>query len=533
MKRTWMVVLLVNLLLSACAPVTAPAPTPAPSATPMSVAVLAPTSTATPTATATPSPTPTDTATPSPTPSPTATATPTPIPTLPPEQVGGLTGVPDPRVTNPELFDLTRPDAPIPQFVNAMRSGGIEVLPEEVLNNLQFISTKADGTPLLDQDGRPFIVAAYNFDPDPNQTGETLEGPIPLFIATQNKKGEWRWNDTIITELLFTEGIKFGFPWENIYNFWARRGVRPPEELIAKYSKISTPAGAFRWDIIFRNEGGKNMTTQVANGAWLDADSYLAFTKENNIDPGAPFIFGRSNGIDSALSPSEIKKNVKTIVSRYKNRIRVWTFNELLDENGNLTFTNEQIRSALSAIRGENGVDPNATIMINLGDIEYNKTLNEKYYRLIQQLMGLGLLKPGDIIGIQGHVGILSDTTPDEIATSLERFINLGLRIRFTELDVLHVRDQSLSSQGKKAYVYGNYIEASLIINEKHPNTVDAIIVYGVTHKTSWLRDYPEMYSDSIYPALLNDDGSPELSYYLLTNRIFTRITGSSLSSTT
>lgn len=37
-----------------------------------------------------------------------------------------ITGVPDPRVTNPELFDLRDPDAPIPQFVNAMRMAGIE-----------------------------------------------------------------------------------------------------------------------------------------------------------------------------------------------------------------------------------------------------------------------------------------------------------------------------------------------------------------------------------------------------------------------
>jgi len=47
MKRTLLVFLLVNLILSACAPASAPMPTPAPSATPL------PTATATPTATTT------------------------------------------------------------------------------------------------------------------------------------------------------------------------------------------------------------------------------------------------------------------------------------------------------------------------------------------------------------------------------------------------------------------------------------------------------------------------------------------------
>jgi hypothetical protein len=49
MKRTLVVFLLVNLILSACAPASAPTSTPAPSATPLPTATPAPTSTATPT----------------------------------------------------------------------------------------------------------------------------------------------------------------------------------------------------------------------------------------------------------------------------------------------------------------------------------------------------------------------------------------------------------------------------------------------------------------------------------------------------
>ena len=116
MKRTLMVFLLVNLMLSACVSASAPTPTPAPSATPL------PTATATPTSTATPTNTPTAT----------PTATPTPIPTI---QVGSLS-VPDPRVTNPELFDLRNPDAPIPQFVKAMKGIGITVDPNQVASEL-------------------------------------------------------------------------------------------------------------------------------------------------------------------------------------------------------------------------------------------------------------------------------------------------------------------------------------------------------------------------------------------------------------
>ncbi|MFN4212997.1 MAG: hypothetical protein ACK4FL_03510, partial [Microgenomates group bacterium] len=116
------------------------------------------------------------------TPTPTPTETPTPIPTLPAETVGGIEGIPDPKITNPELFNLQKPDAPIPQFVNAMKMAGIEVTGEEVAQGITYQQLK-------DKDGKPFIVAVYNLDPNPSKQGETLEGPIPLMIW--DKEGGW------------------------------------------------------------------------------------------------------------------------------------------------------------------------------------------------------------------------------------------------------------------------------------------------------------------------------------------------------
>ncbi|MGB9845833.1 MAG: hypothetical protein ACPLF9_08760, partial [Methanothermobacter tenebrarum] len=46
----------------------------------------------------------------------------------------------DPRVTNPELFDLANSDAPIPQFVNAMNAKGLNLDPQRVLENIRFES---------------------------------------------------------------------------------------------------------------------------------------------------------------------------------------------------------------------------------------------------------------------------------------------------------------------------------------------------------------------------------------------------------
>ncbi|MGQ9529053.1 MAG: hypothetical protein ACUVUA_15065 [Chloroflexus sp.] len=63
---------------------------------------------------------------------------------------------------------LKKPDAPIPQFVNAMKHARIGVNPEEVANNLQYqIITGADG--------KPCMIASFNLDPDPNKKARPLK----------------------------------------------------------------------------------------------------------------------------------------------------------------------------------------------------------------------------------------------------------------------------------------------------------------------------------------------------------------------
>jgi hypothetical protein len=157
MQRLILWLTLFALILASCAPVQVA--TPVPSATPLPTA----------TATSTPAPTATPTVTP--------TFTPTPIPTI---QIGDLT-VPDPRYTNPELFDLTKPDAPIPQFVNAMKMAGIELVPEDVA----VVSQNLDNYRLkTDTEGKSYIEVTCATK-DTNGTRYTM-GLI------WEKRGGWR-----------------------------------------------------------------------------------------------------------------------------------------------------------------------------------------------------------------------------------------------------------------------------------------------------------------------------------------------------
>lgn len=218
--------LLLILLLSACA--ARPIEPPVSTATPLPGA----TTTATNTATPAPSMTPT---TP---PSPTVTLSPTvtPISML---EVGNLT-VPDPRHTVPEMFDPQKPDAPISRYVHALKSAGIEITVEQVVQELQFQQ-------LEDQDDYSSVVAL------------TADG-TPLLFAEKDQDGEWKpWSMDTLKPLFERIGILTGAlvntsePYQNP-SYQAR---------LANNFHIVLPDGDFYQDTIDRLGAGKAAAQQA------------------------------------------------------------------------------------------------------------------------------------------------------------------------------------------------------------------------------------------------------------------------------
>lgn len=160
-------VLLVAFILTSCAP----------------AAKVVPTETAIPTSTFTPIP-------------PTPTITPTLIPTI---NIEGQT-VPDPRFSNPELFDLEKPHAPIPQFVHALNSAGVEVSAKAVNDGLAYKAIKAKNGDIA------ILLMTTDFPETPYN-----EGGIPLFVYMRNRKtGDYAWNVAHLKDIASLHDILTG-----------------------------------------------------------------------------------------------------------------------------------------------------------------------------------------------------------------------------------------------------------------------------------------------------------------------------------
>lgn len=116
--------------------------------------------------------------------------------------IDGLS-IPDPRLSNPELFDSGDVRSPIYAFIESMKTLNISVDSESVTQNLLF--ERRTG-----KEGNTFCQVSYYFDPDPEMNGEALEGKIPLLIAAQNAAGEWIWGNATSGDLTRLTGRKIG-----------------------------------------------------------------------------------------------------------------------------------------------------------------------------------------------------------------------------------------------------------------------------------------------------------------------------------
>jgi len=509
MRSALVLLAVAMLILSACAPVAAPTATvpPAPNETPA------------------PSATPAPTATPTRTP----TATPTPIPTLPPEQVGGLEGVPDPRVINPELFDLKDPNAPIPQLVNALKNAGIEsVTAEEVASSLTFEYRRyqrrdEDGNPVVDAQGNPvvdeYVFGVWELSADvlPERYRE-LAGKIPVVMMRRAEDGNWEVNSHRVLPLrVFADhlGIKISnleshydrslaYEVSTLFNSW----------LITWYQK---------WDLV---QPSPNRTN------YHQLDKYVRTAKTNGIQPlGGPIIYFyelpdwvKNDNLSDQQLEQIIRSRVRDLVSQYKEDIRFWI---VVNEYRDTPYESDYLYKRLGRRYVEIAFDearkaaPEAILVYNDNS---NETPNGHWfqhtYMLVKHLKEKGLING---VGMQMHLNQPNWTdvpSKVELREAIRAFRQLGLEVYITEMDVV-----VSAKPEKERFLYQADVYYSIIktyIEETNGQTTQIINIFGLRDNESWYREVLNV--PNADPLLFDNNGEPKLSYYAILKLLYEQI---------
>ena len=417
--------------------------------------------------------------------------------------------MPDPRVTNPELFDITNQEAPIPQFANAFKNAGIELSPEQIAQGITYISTKEDGTPLVDKDGNPFVVAVYNLDPSlfPEKY-RALAGPVPLMIAKKGEKG-WEWRNIYYTDIAKILGIETSVLFDGsdtIENLQRQASIRQ------NFSFATIPY-SYGYDSQINNQ---------------DANYRL--------DNSRKLGFSNSLMVIHALDTEHILAQNPTSREEVLNLIR-----EQLTEIANL-FPDGRVFSIWNEIHPPNGHPP-YDLFIRFGGMElvvetyqmareilgenvillYNETYNysfrDGFYsntkQILDKLTSRGLI---DGVGMQMHMFLNGNEIEPNEEEIIEVMRNYGVPVYITEFDINQANLRVSNKELEQAQIA--YTVTSACAKSKECRMIG---FWGLYDGNTWLeysRNYP-----SSNPLPFDRNAQPKIFYYAVLKGLFDSLT--------
>jgi endo-1,4-beta-xylanase len=215
-------------------------------------------------------------------------------------------------------------------------------------------------------------------------------------------------------------------------------------------------------------------------------------------------------------------ESITTVMKRYAGRASTVTVvNEAFDQLGHLQpnawwETTRSDAYIFDAFRAARLADPTAQLYYNDHSVETNSDKSNATYDLVRRLHdatvevvvdGERVTKPLiDGMGFQGHMLGGADQQPNisDIESNIQRFTDLGINVRFTELDVripVHNGLATVADLDRQRLVYNMMTQVCL----NQPRCT-GLTLWGFTDKRSWITDYPDSFSGYGAATLLTDD---------------------------
>lgn len=205
-----------------------------------------------------------------------------------------------------------------------------------------------------------------------------------------------------------------------------------------------------------------------------------------------------------------LREHIFALMQRYRGQIFAWdVVNEALSDKG------KGLREDCTWFRSigadyldvsyhlAHEADPDTDLFLNDYWIEGKTERADRFYKLLKDLLARGV--PIDGIGLQYHVQAKSAPAPAEVTENVKRFMDLGLKVHITELDVWVPRNATEADFRKQADVYRGVFEMALALK------LPAVVLWGFTDRYSWV---PGTSGGEFDHALIFDrDCRPKLAY--------------------
>jgi hypothetical protein len=418
---------------------------------------------------------------------PTATMAPTITPTLLPTININGQQVPDPRFSNPELFDLEKENAPIPHLVHALHMAGIEVTSQDISEALTYkpVTGKNGDADILVITGD---IPATSFD----------EGNIPLFIYMPNAdKKEYSWTPAYLKDIAGLHNILMGVVID---------GLDGPDPMMFDHN----------FNMVTMTWSSVDVSLEIMDRDTKHRLSLLAGKKLKEVMwfhlGDIPLEDKEFNSVEEAVDFSILEMD--RTIQKYKDDMTIVTvYNEVnpgFDPVYKLwkKFGDQYIVESYQYVRE---VLPGRKIIIN-NSFNDHKTLDGSTYPYTVEL--LNLLKPlglVDAVGMEMHqaqspYGVENPLVVEEAVEVMRSF---GLPVYVTELDVnqTYLPGSEQEKLIAQAQIFENVVTACV-----RSEVCEIINFWGSTDQSSWYEF--AVGEPNAEACIFDDDGTPKLAYY-------------------
>ncbi len=249
-----------------------------------------------------------------------------------------------------------------------------------------------------------------------------------------------------------------------------------------EFSQV-TPENAMKWE---------STESSDDNYSFAAADGIVAFAAANGQQVhGHTLVWhsqtpGYVQGLSATAMRAEMQEHITAVVGRYANNPAVVSWdvvNEAIADGGGVLRSSFWLNTLgesyiADAFRFARAADANADLCINDYSIEGMNTKSDRLFTLVQSLLAQNV--PITCVGFQSHLVI--NQIPSDFQANLQRFANLGLKVRITELDIripLPADSQELQIQAQ------NY--ATVVNVCKAVAACQGITTWGIDDGSSWL----------------------------------------------
>ncbi|MDP4094892.1 MAG: endo-1,4-beta-xylanase [Bacillota bacterium] len=278
--------------------------------------------------------------------------------------------------------------------------------------------------------------------------------------------------------------------------------------LKSEYSVI-TPENVMKWGTIHPKQDKYDFT---------GADQLVDFAQKNNMKIRghnlAWYNIDNPAWLENGTWTKEqllniLKDHIMTVVGHFKGKVYAWDVcNEVIgdtvpyDYRDNIWYRVIGPEYIEKAFEWAHEADPAAKLYLNDYNMEEKNLKSDYLYNLVKSLKDKGI--PIDGVGFQFHVNI--DALPDmaSVYDNVKRFIDLGVAVDFTEIDVRLNSEPTQTLLNKEAQVYSDLMEIALSLGVKN------YTMWGITDAHSWI---PDQYKGSGWGLIFDDKYKPKPAY--------------------